>query len=427
MYNNCQIFAENYCGKDPSYQNVKCDILDTLNDDVGGKFYENFVIKEKTLIQQRSDVRLDFSKPICPKHRFALGKLWKPSSKCMYEGHPLQSKSKGCPVSVSVYTFLTKKYSSFKLGQKVCKPCAKIIYREMSASDVSDNEHDDKDNDFVPDQLILSDDTITKCRTKMNSITSVLNMAQIDFIISETECKNLSQTSIDYLRNFYKTIQSNLIEVYCQNVAPGQSEEFKKILLADEKADSMILSDDLKNLIEVYQRCTTKKSKVGVLTIIPKEYTKKFICHHFKCTSYEITLARQIVAQYGPLAEKPSIPRVYNRLSKDKAIHFIRFLMYNGILQEVAFGTTKLKLSDGTKIVVSDTILNGLKQTAINEYILYCNEIQYPSLCQSSLRTILNKIKPRQRKKIGGVDGFIVDGVEAFQVSFSCIYSTISL
>lgn len=53
----------------------------------------------------------------------------------------------------------------------------------------SDDDHDDdKDIDFVPERVIFSVDTITKCRYNINSITSAFNMSQIDFIISETKC-----------------------------------------------------------------------------------------------------------------------------------------------------------------------------------------------------------------------------------------------
>lgn len=128
---NCQLFSENYCGRDPAYTNlITCDILDTLNENVSGKFYENFVIQKKSLIQQRCNVKLDLNKHICPKHRLALGKLWRRSSKCMFVEHPVHSKSKGYVISLSLYKFIDKNYSGFKLGQKVCSRAQKKFTRE---------------------------------------------------------------------------------------------------------------------------------------------------------------------------------------------------------------------------------------------------------------------------------------------------------
>lgn len=83
----------------------------------------------------------------------------------------------------------------------------------------------------------------------------------------------------------------------------------------------------------------------------------------------------------------------------------------------MAYGTVTLKLDSGNKLTVSNTILNGIHENAVKEYIIYCSEINYDPLGRSTLRNILDKMKPHTRKKLAGIDSFVVEGIEAFEVS----------
>lgn len=103
-------------------------------------------------------------------------------------------------------------------------------------------------------------------------------------------------------------------------------------------------------------------------------------------------------------------------MSFEKARHFIDFLFSTGLLQEVAYGTTKLKFERGDKLTVANTILNGVREHAVKEYKIFCEEIKYNSLGRTTLLNMLSKMKPHIRKKLAGIDTFVVDGLEAFEV-----------
>lgn len=119
---------------------------------------------------------------------------------------------------------------------------------------------------------------------------------------------------------------------------------------------------------------------------------------------------------FGPCGVEPKKDKVYSRLSVQKARHFIDFLFSTRLLQEVAFGTTKLKFESGDKITISNTILNGLHEHATKEYLIYCKEKNYNSLGLSTLLKVLHKRKPHIRRKLAGIDSFVVEGIEAFEV-----------
>lgn len=122
--------------------------------------------------------------------------------------------------------------------------------------------------------------------------------------------------------------------------------------------------------------------------------------------------AREILKEHGACGIEPIKERSYSRLSIEKARYFIDFLFSSGLLQEVAFGTTKLKFESGDKVTVSNTILNGVYEYAVSEYKKYCQEINYDALGRSSLLKMLSKMKPHIRKKLAGVDTLVVQGIE---------------
>lgn len=230
----------------------------------------------------------------------------------------------------------------------------------------------------------------------------------------------MSRRSLNYFRNVHQQFEEKLTDTVCSLIAPGQEDKMKRILAKENRSES----DDsiLVHLKNAFEICCTRKARLSILMLVPKLYSKSEICDTFQCSHYEIATARRILKTYGPCAEEPQNERVYSRLSFEKAQHFIDFLFSTGLLQEVAYGTVKLKFDSGDTITVSNTILNGIYEHSIKEYLIYCKEIKYDSLGATTLRKMLHKMKPRIRKKLAGVDSFIVEGVEAFEVGTYWIY-----
>lgn len=173
----------------------------------------------------------------------------------------------------------------------------------------------------------------------------------------------------------------------------------------------------VQHLKQAFSTCTTGTARRGVLMLVPTTISKSKVIELFDCSMYEIKKARVVLKQYGACGEEPKRERTYSRLSFEKARHFIDFLLSTGMLQEVAYGTTKLKFESGDKLTISNTILNGIREHAVKEYIIHCKEISYPSLGRSTLLNILLKMKPHIRRKLAGIDNFVVEGTESFEVN----------
>lgn len=232
----------------------------------------------------------------------------------------------------------------------------------------------------------------------------------------QSDIATVSNGTIDYLRSVHHQFTQKLTDVFCRLIAPGQETQLKTVL-EDVKIERSTSESTFLHLKEAFESCTSRQAWLSVLMLVPKEYSKSEVCDRFGCTFYEIEETRSILKQYGACAVQPIKERVYSRLSVAKCRHFIDFLSSTGLLQEVAYGTTKLKLDSGETLTVANTVMNGIREHAVKEYIIHCKELNYDPLGCTSLRKILGKMKAHTRTKLAGVDSFVVDGIESFEVT----------
>ena len=101
----------------------------------------------------------------------------------------------------------------------------------------------------------------------------------------------------------------------------------------------------------------------------------------------------------------------------DHAKHFLEFLFSSGLMQDIAYESTTLVYSNGEKQALSKSILKMTKNHTIEAYKQYCLEMNIPvKISNSSLRAILNEIKPGQCHALAGLDNVTAAGLRAFSV-----------
>lgn len=249
----------------------------------------------------------------------------------------------------------------------------------------------------------------------MDKLTEIFEIDRVRFQLT-TNVTDVSDTTLNYFRCIHRKLLEKLTDVFCNLVAPGLEQQMKEVI-EDTNVEKNDSKSTLLHLKESFKSCSTRQARTSILTLVPKQYSKVEISGLFGCTIYEITKARSISKRYGKCEVEPKERKVYSRLSLDKCKHFINFLFTTELLQEVAYGTNNLKLDSGEKLTISNTILNGIHEHAVKEYKIHCEELNYEPLCRTTLLNMLKKMKPRTRKKLAGVDSFVVEGVEAFEVS----------
>ena len=115
---------------------------------------------------------------------------------------------------------------------------------------------------------------------------------------------------------------------------------------------------DLRKLIpfmQVYKNVSTKNLKKQILSLYAYRYPVKVFQEmhepYAKITEWQIKCARAHAKEcgVGSLNEKSLSDRV--RLPAAKVDHFVDFIKWPNFYQDVSFGTRKLKLESGEKLI----------------------------------------------------------------------------
>lgn len=183
------------------------------------------------------------------------------------------------------------------------------------------------------------------------NLTDIFGINRVRFQANK-DLDAMSTRSLSHFRGIHKQFEVKLTDTICRLLAPGQEKKMKDLLTLKSKTES----DDsiLVHLKNAFESCSTRKARLTILMLVPKPYAKPEICKIFQCSHYEIMKARNILKKYGTCAQKElKRQRAYSRLSFAKAQHFVDFLFSTGLLQEVAYGTVKLKFDNS--ITVANT------------------------------------------------------------------------
>ena len=147
---------------------------------------------------------------------------------------------------------------------------------------------------------------------------------------------------------------NGLKEKLSESIAPGRAQSLADILSSDE--DDELLESDLDELLNIY-KSSDKFGKMIALSFAAQKHSKTVVMEAFNCSKRKVDEARKLQV-FSEGIKTPDVSK-HNRLKLDinKCNHFLDFILNNGLLQDVAYGTSVLKYTDGEKQVVPDAIL----------------------------------------------------------------------
>ena len=87
-----------------------------------------------------------------------------------------------------------------------------------------------------------------------------------------------------------------------------------------------------------------------------------------------------------------------------KAEHFLDFLVSSDILQDVAYGATKVTFQSGEEQRIAHTVTTSNFNHTIAFYKQYCDSTKYSPLSDSSLWGILYGVNLSQQKYLAELD-----------------------
>ncbi|CAF3173596.1 unnamed protein product, partial [Rotaria sp. Silwood2] len=133
------------------------------------------------------------------------------------------------------------------------------------------------------------------------------------------------------------------------------------------------------------------------------------------CTDYMITKALQHALKKG---SGSIIPRQHfhrARVSFNRIKHFMDFLFDHDFVQDVAYGTTKIRTMNET-FTIPLVVKKCINSHIVYAYDEYCQQISFKRLSNRSLYRVLNECKMSQRKSLAGLDDYTAGGTESFDV-----------
>ena len=203
--------------------------------------------------------------------------------------------------------------------------------------------------------------------------------------------------------------------IVCKMVAPMDGDRlFQRIKQSNES-----VSGELIALMTAHKRAPTRNTKIQILSIYAHRYPRKELMRihepYEKLTKWEIDRARLHATKNGPGSAPEKHDQHRTRLPMDKVDHFLDFVNRPYFYQDVAFGTRKLKLSDGDTVSMPNVIRTVTRSTMISQYMQYCEEDHYQPVSRSTLFRILDVREASQRKSLQGLDNTAADGSAGFQ------------
>ncbi|CAF1545057.1 unnamed protein product [Adineta ricciae] len=408
----------------------------------------NNPVLERDLILNRLCQHVDVEKvdlQICPLHRYTFGIGWRIHNRCHHSDHKVtfqesnlseqkkrKSKSKLRVASLNV----VKKISGFPYGGKICDMHRKQTYKSSSVNNnfdenyTTDDESDDTDSISSFQSFAFDDDS---SRDKVHNILVELDQSPIK---SQSRIPLEEQTPGALRRLIAKLRQtvSAAATMAASAIAPGQADQLIDLAGLDgvvaprspmNQSDTATDDNFLAHLIGMYREYEEKHfpydEKVRLLALIPKNWNLSTgeIARRFDCTIHAVKASRRLVgATTTPLhvEERPRIIR--QRFEPNQIDHFLTWLISTNMLVSVAWGSTYLKLENGSTLNIPRQILQAKRSHAIHQYKIHCSEVNFQPLSDRKLLYLLESIKTRSQKAISGMDDFAKAAAESWENYF---------
>ena len=162
------------------------------------------------------------------------------------------------------------------------------------------------------------------------------------------------RTKREHLRKVEQGVQAVI-----HAIAPGQEEEVLKDLIRRMSREKRSRNEDESKcaLFEAYRASEDKGTKLQILSIIVDLYKHGEIMDLLPdVTTYQLGKAKKHLLLHGRGQPVPVVKRYRTGVTMPKVEHFIEFLTNPNFVQDVAYGTRKLKLPTGETIIMPNVV-----------------------------------------------------------------------
>lgn len=205
----------------------------------------------------------------------------------------------------------------------------------------------------------------------------------------QSQIDDVSQSTLRYYRR--KSLQSCMATLEC--IAPGQSQAMFELIRNYDKEEGALESPQnevIQKLITLYQDTTSRVTRLEILSIFVQDYSKSQLKEMIPgITTWRIDEARKHAVLFGPGKAK-EVPKSHRtRMDPVKVDHFLDFISSPHFLQDVAYGTKCLKLSNGKTMEIPNVVRTVTSSRLVELYQKTCKENSFEPLGRSTLFSIL--------------------------------------
>ena len=214
-----------------------------------------------------------------------------------------------------------------------------------------------------------------------------------------TDVEQISSRTSRYYR--HKAVQA--VETVLEAIAPGNSKWlFQQVIegYSSLAAENLPEQGLLATLIQLYEEASSWHTRQQILSIFARDYSKtELLALVPGLTKWKVDEARRHAfhSGRGRVIEPPTLQR--SRLDPSKVDHFLDFISSLLFLQDVAYGTKKLKLTSGEEIEIPNVVRTVIGSRLIQLYQIYCKDFSFTPLGRS---TLFNILKVRCGCMLGG-------------------------
>lgn len=173
-------------------------------------------------------------------------------------------------------------------------------------------------------------------------------------------------------------------------------------------------------LIESYKQATHSSTRKNILSVIAGKFTFNDLQKWIPDLSRSrFTAARRHGVQYGAdalatqIGKKKTILR--QKIDPAQVEHFIQFITSQNVIQDLPFGTRKLRLTSGEEINIPNVIRLLIPSRLVDQYLHFCHETVFKPLGKSTLlKVIAESCGSSVRKCMQGLDNYLAEGTRAF-------------
>ena len=226
-------------------------------------------------------------------------------------------------------------------------------------------------------------------------------------------------------QKYYQRKMKDVIQAALSVVVPGQ-EEYMWNCLREEREIADVSEEPpakrkridtglVQTLISAHNDAENWQTKRQILSIFVNDFSKTELQEMIPGLSkWRIDQSRCHATDVGegqPIHDKPIFRA---RLDPVKTDHFVDYISRPCFLQDVAYGTQKLKLDSGGHAVIPAVIRTLIPSRIVAQYQAYSREIGFDPASERTLFRILEVCSASMQKSLHGLDYITTDGVQAF-------------